>query len=244
MASYTSVGNLHGTVFDAYMRPLSDVVVTVDLSQAGNSIVEGSDATTDSNGTWSLGIQSTNASDPVGYLSFTKAGYSVSDPTPPVEFSFENLPSVSTPINVTMTADTSVTVASVTSPTDTLRAGADWLANKRTAFMSHAVTYSRGGDSVSLSTTVGKTEFEQTDEYGVMMRIEARDFLMLASDLILGGTETEPRSGDRITETDAASGKTFVYEVLSLPGQPPFRYSGAGHNTLRVHTKLVESDTP
>ncbi len=124
---------------------------------------------------------------------------------------------------------------------DLLGQGVTWLNGVRHAHMTRTVTYVRGVDSVSLSATIGKTEFEQVDESGMVQRIESRDYIIRAADLVLASAVTLPRAGDLIRETDGA--QTFVYEVMAPGGEPPWRYNGV-HNrgTLRIHTKHAATE--
>jgi hypothetical protein len=106
--------------------------------------------------------------------------------------------------------------------------------------MTRMVTYQRGGDSVEMAATIGRTEFEQADEFGAIHKIEARDYLVLTTDLVLSGVQTLPKAGDQVRETDGA--KTFVYEVMAPGTEPPFRYSDPYRRTLRIHTKHVATE--
>lgn len=124
--------------------------------------------------------------------------------------------------------------------TDVLELGSAWLEDQRNHHMTRMVTYQRGNDAADIAATVGRTEFEQADEFGVIHRIESRDCLVLAVDLVLGGVQTLPKSGDRIRETDGA--KIFVYEVMAPGNEPPFRYSDPYRRTLRIHTKHVATE--
>jgi len=116
-----------------------------------------------------------------------------------------------------------------------LNTGLSWLAAKRKAYMSQTVTYSRAADDVEVLATVGRKVFRMPDEYGVEIRIETRDYLITAADLILSGAVVEPQAADRITE---AGGQ--VYEVMS-PGndEAAWEYSDAYRRTLRIHTSQV-----
>ena len=125
---------------------------------------------------------------------------------------------------------------------DLLEKASDWLEAQRTQYASRVVTYARGGLSVAVAATVGKTTFEIDDGYGVLVRYESRDFLVLAADLILGDGPTTPERGDRIRETQG--GTVFVYEV-SAPGKEPcWRYSDAFRKTFRIHSKQIAEDVP
>jgi len=125
---------------------------------------------------------------------------------------------------------------------DLLEQGAAWLEDQRTRHLSRTVTYLRGGDSVDLPATIGRTEFEQADDYGVVHRTESRDFVVLAADLVLGGVPILPQAGDRIRET--ADGQIFLYEVMAPGGEPPWRYSDPYRRALRIHTKFVGMEEP
>jgi len=111
------------------------------------------------------------------------------------------------------------------------------LETKRTQYASRVVTYARGVPSVEVLATIGKTTFEVDDGYGVLVRHESRDFLVLAADLILGDGPTTPERGDRIRETQGS--QVFVYEVTAPGKEPCWRYSDPFRKTLRIHTKQV-----
>jgi len=123
---------------------------------------------------------------------------------------------------------------------DLLEQGAAWLEDQRTRHLSRTVTYLRGGDSVDVAATIGRTEFEQADEYGVVHRTESRDFLVLTDSLVLGDKAVLPQAGDRIRET--VGDQIFLYEVMAPGGEPPCRYSDPYRRTLRIHTKHVDME--
>lgn len=125
---------------------------------------------------------------------------------------------------------------------DLLEQGSTFLEDQRHRHMSRPVAYRRGTASVDVQATVGKTEFEQSDQDGLIQRIESRDYLIRTQDLVLAGQPTLPRAGDQVRETQDAS--THVYEVMAPGGEPPFRYSDAYRRTLRVHTKHIATEAP
>jgi len=120
---------------------------------------------------------------------------------------------------------------------DLLAQGARWLEAQRTKFCTRRVTYRRGTDSVEIRATAGKTVFQVDKGYGLQERFEARDYLVLVKDLVLGEQETLPKAGDHVRETEAQ--KVFVYEVMAPGSEPCWRYSDPFRRTLRIHTKLV-----
>ena len=121
-----------------------------------------------------------------------------------------------------------------------LETGSNWLENQRHQHMTRTVLYQRGTDTVELAATIGRTAFEQADEFGVIHRTESRDFLVREADLVLAGSQTLPKAGDRIREP--AGDQTFVYEVMAPGAEPPWRYSDAYRRTLRIHTKHVATE--
>lgn len=123
---------------------------------------------------------------------------------------------------------------------DVLEKGLRWLDDQRHTHMTRTVVYQRGADAVEIAATIGRTEFEQVDEHGVVQRLQSRDFLVRASDLVLAGAPALPKAGDRIRETVIA--QTFVYEVMAPGNEPPWRYSDPYRRTLRVHTKHLSAE--
>ena len=118
--------------------------------------------------------------------------------------------------------------------------GAAWLNDQRHKHLTQMVSYHRGVASVELGATVGRSEFEQVDDYGLVQRIESRDYLVQAADLVLNTQRTLPHAGDKIRETQGA--QTFVYEVMAPGNEPPYRYSDPQRHALRIHTKLVATE--
>ncbi len=124
--------------------------------------------------------------------------------------------------------------------TDMLEQGASWLDAQRHQHMTRSVSYARGASTVEVQATIGRTVFEQADEYGIVTKTESRDYLIRRADLVLDGQATLPKRGDQIRETDGET--TFVYEVLSPGDEPVFRYSDPYRKALRIHTKHIATE--
>ncbi len=124
---------------------------------------------------------------------------------------------------------------------DLLDRGSAFLDDQRHRHLSRTVLYRRGADEKEVQATIGKTEFEQADDAGLIHRVESRDFLIRAADLDLGAGPTLPRAGDQVRETSGS--QVFVYEVNAPGGQPPFRYSDPYRRVLRVHTKHISTES-
>ena len=124
---------------------------------------------------------------------------------------------------------------------DLLDRGSAFLDDQRHKHMSRTVVYQRGAEAKEVLATIGRTEFEQADDAGLIHRVESRDFLVRAADLDLGAGPILPRAGDQVRETVGA--QVFVYEVNAPGGQPPFRYSDPYRRVLRIHTKHIGTET-
>lgn len=120
---------------------------------------------------------------------------------------------------------------------DLLQQGSAFLEDQRHKHMTRPVVYLRGDDSVELDATVGRTVFEQADQFGVIQRTETRDYLVRAQDLVLGGVQSEPKAGDRVRDPSGTG--ALLYEVMSIGNEPPFRFSDPDRKTLRIHTKFI-----
>ena len=125
--------------------------------------------------------------------------------------------------------------------TDMLRDGQAWLGEKLRTHASRLVVYQRDESEAELPATIGRSTYEQDDGEGVITRSQVRDFLIDTSDLLLSAIGSLPRRGDRILETDGST--TFVYEVMALGGEPPWRYSDPFRLKLRIHTKQIDTIT-
>lgn len=124
---------------------------------------------------------------------------------------------------------------------DILETASNWLETQRIKYRTRTVTYVRGGDQVELAATIGRTQFEVDDGYGVIERIESRDYLVTAVEVVLAGIPTLPERGDQIRETQ--DGTVFIYEVLAPGKEPHWRYSDPYRHTLRIHTKQIATET-
>lgn len=124
---------------------------------------------------------------------------------------------------------------------DLLQRGMAWLESQRTKFMTQAVVYQRGTDTVEVLATIGTTTFNVDDGGGALLRIESRDYLILAADLMIGETPILPKRGDRIREI--SGDQVFVYEVVGPGDEPCWRWSDGYRQTLRIHTKQIDNET-
>lgn len=112
----------------------------------------------------------------------------------------------------------------------------------RKAHFARTVTYERVSDDISfsVSATVGETRFRIGQGTGPDVLVRMRDYLIEAADLAAGGI-TEPQAGDKIRETLGAT--VHVHEVMGPGnGEPEWRWSDPYGGTMRIHTKLVDTE--
>lgn len=122
---------------------------------------------------------------------------------------------------------------------DILRQGQAWLSGQLTQHASRPVVYRRGELGAQLQATIGRSHYQQDDGHGVQTRSQVRDFLIDTQDLLLSIIGSLPKRGDRVIEIDGEA--TFVFEVMSLGGEPPWRYSDPFRLKLRIHTKQIDT---
>lgn len=113
--------------------------------------------------------------------------------------------------------------------------GNGWLAAKLIQHTSREVVYRRGAQTVTVRAVVGTTLLKMSDEYGgIRMEYTDRDYLIRSADLIIGGEVVTPDEGDIIE--DARDGH---YQLMTIPGEPSWRWSDPNHHMLRIHAKKV-----
>lgn len=124
---------------------------------------------------------------------------------------------------------------------DVLGSGLAWLERQRQQFLTRPVRYRRVAQEVPASATVGTTIFRLDVGPGITERIEARDFLIAATDLAGLTGFTQPQRGDRVIEDDATTRQH--YEVIAPGHEPVWRWSDPNRACYRIHTKLVKTET-
>lgn len=95
------------------------------------------------------------------------------------------------------------------------------------------ITYTRGADSVELTAVVGNSGHDQLDDTGMPVTAQSRDYIVKATDLVLGGTAVLPVAGDEVTDGSS------TFAVRSIGSDAAWRYSDAARTTLRIHTVEV-----
>jgi len=90
---------------------------------------------------------------------------------------------------------------------DMLDRGAAFLESQRHQHMTRNVVYRRGPDEKQVQATVGKTEFEQADDSGLIHRTESRDFLVRTAGANENGPSGCPGRGGDGADVGLGSGE-------------------------------------
>jgi hypothetical protein len=104
---------------------------------------------------------------------------------------------------------------------------------EQAAAVEGGVTYTRGGQSVTLAAWVGRTAFKRSAENGAALVWGERDYLFPAAALVIAGAPAVPQKGDRVTEG------ALTFEVMAVGDEPVWRYSDQTRRFIRVHVKRV-----
>ena len=94
-----------------------------------------------------------------------------------------------------------------------------------------SITYSRLGSEVNLLALPGSSINQVDGHAQVISEARARDFDILAEELILDGEQITPQRGDIVTE----DGVEFT--LLATGGAPHWRFIDPYRRIMRVHTK-------
>ena len=124
-----------------------------------------------------------------------------------------------------------------------LRQGAAFRNQIRHAHMTDLVSYVRGeSDPISINATVGRTEFDQADNDGLILQYKSRDFIVRTIDLEIDSIATTPLKGDVIIETDS-DGTMHYFEATPFNGGPVWEWGDQHRNSIRIHTKFIRKES-
>ena len=95
-----------------------------------------------------------------------------------------------------------------------------------------SVTYKRGGSQVTLTAVLGQTTFDEIGGDGeIHAQIKSVDFIVVPSELILGGSVEEPTRGDTITRENGE-----VFDVMPGSNGRHWTWSEGNQSHIRIHT--------
>lgn len=110
-----------------------------------------------------------------------------------------------------------------------------WLEGQRHSYLSSEIEFRRGVESVSLSATIGKTDYQVEDFEGNLLTAQSIDFIVRPDDL----GSLIPQQGDRITRNVGCD--KLTYEVWTPTGEELFVYD-TQRLSMRIHTQLISED--
>lgn len=124
---------------------------------------------------------------------------------------------------------------------DLLGQASDWLEGQRHEHLTRPVIYKRGNSKVTVQATIGRTSYPVTNEHGILVEAQTRDYLIRAEDLVIpiGDDDvnpTQPKSGDLIIDG------AVIYLVTPVSGEGIYRASDQNGRTLRIHCTQVATE--
>ena len=107
-----------------------------------------------------------------------------------------------------------------------------WLEGERHLYLTQSITIKQGLVSVSLSATIGETEYQAEDTEGNVIVTQSVDFIVRPEDL--GGLTLT--SGDKVERT--VGSEVLEYEVWAPRGEDFFHYDTM-RTSIRINTQLI-----
>jgi len=121
-----------------------------------------------------------------------------------------------------------------------LEDGATWLADQMEQNVSSPVVYVRGSQQCELNASLGKTQFEVTDQAGMLQNVESHDFIFRTSEMLFDTDVFIPKALDEIHVV--RNGTTHRYQVVRYGGvmdstEQVYRWCDPYGKQIRVHTR-------
>lgn len=121
-----------------------------------------------------------------------------------------------------------------------LENGAQWLADQMDENVSSPVVYVRGSLQCQLDASLAKTQFEVTDQVGMLQNVESHDFILRSAKMLFEGETFVPQASDEIHV--ARDGVTHRYVVVQYGNmidstEQFYRWCDPYGKQLRVHTR-------
>lgn len=118
-----------------------------------------------------------------------------------------------------------------------LEEASQWLCGQIDEHASNSVLYRRGSLTVPVVAGKARSTYELVDANGMIVNVEAHDFLITADNLVLDGVKCTPEVGDQVIEI--VDGAMHSYEVMIFGTEKQYRFCDPYHNKLRVHTRYM-----
>jgi hypothetical protein len=121
-----------------------------------------------------------------------------------------------------------------------LESGAQWLADQMEENVSSEIVYARGSQECTLNASLGRTQFEVTDQAGMLQNVDSHDFILRTSEMFFDDEQFIPKAYDtiRITRGGVTHGYTVVqYGSMIDTKEQFYRWCDPFGKQLRVHTR-------
>lgn len=120
-----------------------------------------------------------------------------------------------------------------------MQRSAEWLGARLKTAAGRSVTYTRSGQSLSVTGWPARHDYEVDDDDGIPRRVTFHDWTFAAADLDFTSDSTPfaARPGDQITET--LDGVELTYEVMPIDVRPPSEWLDTAGELILIHCKLV-----
>lgn len=122
--------------------------------------------------------------------------------------------------------------------TTLMQRGATWLGARLKTAAGRSFVLTRGAASTAAFTAaVASCEYEEMGDDGLQTSVRYDDLTIVAADVVVSGSQVEPRDGDVLAET--LNGVVIQYEVLPLQKRPAVEWLDSSGILLLVHTKRI-----
>ena len=121
-----------------------------------------------------------------------------------------------------------------------LETGAQWLADQMEENVSSSVVYARGSLQCSLDASFGKTQFEVSDQAGMLHNIDSHDFILRSANMLFDGDIFVPKEFDEIHVVRGGATHRYVvakYGSMIDSTEQVYRWCDPYGKQLRVHTR-------
>lgn len=121
-----------------------------------------------------------------------------------------------------------------------LENGAQWLADQMDENVSSPVVYVRGSLQCQLDASLAKTQFEVTDQVGMLQNVESHDFILRSAKMLFEGETFVPQASDEIHVVRGEVTHRYVvvqYGNMIDSTEQFYRWCDPYGKQLRVHTR-------
>lgn len=121
-----------------------------------------------------------------------------------------------------------------------LEEGSSWLADQMDENVSSPIVYVRGSLRCPLDASFGRTQFEVTDQAGMLHTVDSHDFILRSSAMLFEGEAFVPKAFDEIHVVRGGTSHRYVvvqYGNTMDPTEHFYRWCDPYGMQIRVHTR-------